>query len=189
VARDPDASRIVDSVNEAGWLGAARRIDSANHDDRPVGCKVELVVVHGISLPPGCFDGRAVIDFFTNALCYEAHPYYLQLRELRVSSHFFIRRGGELIQFVSCEKRAWHAGASLWQGRSRCNDFSVGIELEGTDDVPYEDAQYRVCDDVIAALRDAYPIAAVVGHSDIAPGRKTDPGPCFDWLKLSQRAR
>ncbi len=130
-----------------------------------------------------------MIDLFTNTLCHDAHPYYEQLRELRVSSHFFIRREGELIQFVSCEKRAWHAGSSQWQGRSRCNDFSVGLELEGTDDLPYEDVQYHVCADVIAALRIAYPIVAVVGHSDIAPGRKTDPGHAFDWSKLSRLAR
>jgi AmpD protein len=185
VAARSQRNRALLCIDEAGWLSGARRIDSPNQDERPSECSIDLVVVHGISLPPGCFGGGAVIDLFINALCHDAHPYYEQLRELRVSSHFFIRRTGELIQFVSCDKRAWHAGSSLWKGRSRCNDFSIGIELEGADDVAYEGIQYQVCADVIDALRSAYPIADIVGHSDIAPGRKTDPGPFFDWSKLS----
>jgi AmpD protein len=173
----------------AGWLPAARRIDSPNQDERPPGVDVNLLVIHGISLPPGCFEGSAVVDLFTNALPYDAHPYYDGLRGLRVSSHFFIRRSGDLIQFVSCLRRAWHAGASSWRGRERCNDFSIGIEWEGADDVQYNDIQYAVGARLIACLRCAYPILDVVGHSDVAPGRKTDPGDAFDWGKLALRER
>jgi len=145
---------------------------------------VSLIVVHAISLPPGEFGGTAIVDLFTNRLDPDAHPYFAQLDGLRVSAHFLLRRDGETAQFVSCKRRAWHAGPSLWQGRARCNDFSVGIELEGSDDLPFDDRQYRRLSVLLTTLRAHYPIQAIVGHSDIAPGRKTDPGPCFDWRRL-----
>jgi AmpD protein len=143
--------------------------------------------VHGISLPPGEFGGDDVARLFTNTLDADAHPSYASIAGLRVSSHFFIRRDGELQQFVGCNDRAWHAGVSSWRGRERCNDFSVGIELEGTDRVPYEDAQYRRLAALLRALKRRCPtIAEAVGHSDVAPGRKTDPGPAFDWDRLAR---
>ena len=172
---DPDAS---------GWLRGAHHLPSPNYDARPEGSAIELIVIHNISLPPGVFDGDAVIDLFTNRLDWDAHPYYQGIRGLKVSAHFFIRRDGTLIQFVPCTQRAWHAGASNWQGRDRCNDFSIGIELEGTDDLPFTDAQYATLIPLLATLKMAYPIQAVVGHSDIAPDRKTDPGPHFAWQRL-----
>ncbi|HNQ05123.1 MAG TPA: 1,6-anhydro-N-acetylmuramyl-L-alanine amidase AmpD [Thiobacillaceae bacterium] len=172
-------------LDAQGWLAGARRIPSPNCDARPQGERVCLVVLHNISLPPGEFGGPGVEDLFCNRLDARAHPYYAQIHALRVSAHFFIRRDGELIQFVPCGLRAWHAGASQWRGRERCNDFSVGIELEGTDEVPFTTAQYERLDIVLPALRRAYPIAAIVGHADIAPGRKTDPGPHFDWSRLA----
>lgn len=169
-----------------GWIDGIRHIPSPNCDERPAGKRVWLVVIHAISLPPGEFGGPGVIELFTNRLDPAAHPYYQGIRGLRVSAHFFIRRDGETIQFVPCSKRAWHAGVSSWRGRERCNDFSVGIELEGSDETPFTDAQYAALDDLLAALRAAYPIDDVVGHADIAPGRKTDPGPCFDWSRLAR---
>ena len=167
-----------------GWLAAARRMPSPNCDERPEGTAIRLVVIHNISLPPGVFDGDAVIELFTNRLDWDAHPYYQGIRGLEVSAHFFIRRDGTLIQFVPCALRAWHAGASCWQGAERCNDFSIGIELEGSDDLPFTDAQYAALGPLLQALKQAYPIEAVVGHSDIAPGRKTDPGPHFAWQRV-----
>jgi AmpD protein len=145
---------------------------------------VTLVVLHGISLPPGQFGGRDIERLFTNSLDPTAHPYFGGVAALRVSAHFLIRRSGEIVQFVACADRAWHAGASSWGGRERCNDFSVGVELEGADDVPYAAAQYRAGTKLVAAVARRYPIAAVVGHSDVAPGRKTDPGPAFDWVRF-----
>ena len=171
-------------VDAQGWLEGVRRIPSPNCDERPVGEAITLVVIHNISLPPGVFGGEGVIELFTNRLDPAAHPYYATIKDLRVSAHFLIRRDGELIQFVPCSKRAWHAGVSRWRGRERCNDYAIGIELEGTDDLPYTDDQYAVLNDLLAVLCDAYPIADVVGHADIAPGRKTDPGPAFDWSRL-----
>lgn len=168
-----------------GWMSAARRIDSPNVDDRPAGEAISLVVVHAISLPPAQFGSDDIARLFTNSLDPEAHPYFSGISALRVSAHFLIRRDGVLIQFVSCLRRAWHAGESSWNGRERCNDFSIGIELEGCDERPFEEAQYLRLVDLIRTLRARYPIAAVVGHSDIAPGRKTDPGPCFDWSRLA----
>ncbi len=175
----------VSEFDETGWLGGARRIDSPNQDERPAGELVRLIVIHNISLPPGEFAGPGVEQLFTNRLDPAAHPYYAQIEGLRVSSHFFIRRDGELIQFVSCLARAWHAGVSTWRGRARCNDFSIGIELEGTDDRPFTDAQYVVLAQLLKQISRAYPIEGMTGHSDIAPGRKTDPGPSFDWARLS----
>ena len=148
-----------------------------------------LAVVHGISLPPGEFGGPGIVELFTNRLDTTTHAHYVTVAGLRVSAHFLIRRDGELIQFVPCTRRAWHAGASVWRGRERCNDFSVGIELEGTDSVAYEAVQYRVLADLLNALERRYPIEEVVGHSDIAPGRKTDPGPVFDWARLTRARR
>lgn len=168
----------------AGWLIGARRIDSPNADERPAGTETSLIVIHNISLPPGKFGGDDIADLFTNRLDPAAHPYYAGIAQLRVSAHFLIRRRGELLQFVPCDRRAWHAGVSTWQGRERCNDFSIGIELEGTDDRPFTQAQYRRLAALIRKLRRTYPVVDMVGHSDIAPGRKTDPGPYFDWSRL-----
>jgi AmpD protein len=168
---------------DTGVLPDAVQIPSPNWDLRPEGEAVSLLVIHNISLPPGEFGGDAIVRLFTNTLDFGAHPYYETLRDLRVSSHFLIRRDGELIQFVPCACRAWHAGASSWNGRERCNDFSIGVELEGADEVPYTDAQYRRLAGLTAELRRRYPIADIVGHADIAPDRKTDPGQAFDWVQ------
>jgi N-acetyl-anhydromuramoyl-L-alanine amidase len=171
-------------LDEAGWLDTARRVPSPNYDERPAGETVRLIVVHNISLPPGEFGGSGVVQLFTNRLDPGEHPYFSAIHGLRVSSHFFIRRDGELIQFVPCAARAWHAGVSSWRGRDRCNDFSIGIELEGTDDLPFTDTQYAVLARLVKQLSVAYPIEGIAGHSDIAPGRKTDPGPRFEWARL-----
>ncbi len=167
-----------------GWLPAARRLPSPNCDERPADAAISLVVVHAISLPPGEFGGPGILELFSNRLDPAAHPYYRQIEGLRVSAHFLIRRDGELIHFVPCRRRAWHAGVSSWRGRTACNDFSIGIELEGSDDVAFEDAQYERLGSLLAELRQRYPIEAVTGHSDIAPGRKTDPGPHFQWHRV-----
>jgi AmpD protein len=177
------------SVDAAGWLTAAERTESPNHDARPPNTAICLVVIHAISLPPGEFGGAAVSDFFTNRLDPAVHPYFATIATQRVSAHFFIRRDGRLIQFVSCLERAWHAGISCWQGRERCNDFSLGIELEGDDHSDYTTQQYQALKCLLAALRQQFPIEAVVGHADIAAGRKTDPGPHFDWLQIAEQAR
>jgi AmpD protein len=176
-------------LEDGGWLAGARRVDSPNCDERPPGVPVALVVVHGISLPPGVFRGDAVERLFTNRLDAGAHPCFRAIAALRVSAHFFLRRDGELIQFVACDRRAWHAGASSWRGRERCNDFSIGIELEGTDTRPYTARQYARLAALLEALRTRYPIEALAGHSDVAPGRKTDPGPAFHWMRLAARLR
>ena len=168
-------------LDEEGVLAGAGRIPSPNYDERPDDAAVSLLVVHSISLPPGQFGGEAIAQLFTNTLDFAAHPYYETLRDLKVSAHFLVRRDGELIQFVPCAKRAWHAGASSWRGRERCNDFSVGVELEGADDQAYSDSQYSRLAALLVVLRQRYPIVDVVGHADISPGRKTDPGPAFDW--------
>ena len=166
-----------------GWLSGMRRVASPHCDARPSGTRINLLVIHNISLPPGEFGGEAIVRLFTNTLDTDAHPYYAQLKGVKVSAHFLIRRDGEIIQFVPCGKRAWHAGASAWQGRVACNDFSVGIEMEGSDSAPFSDQQYTALRRLTRRLRRAYPIRGVTGHSDIAPGRKTDPGPCFDWSR------
>lgn len=174
------------TFDAAGWLTAgARHCPSPNFDERPPDGEVELIVVHNISLPPDEFGGLGVERLFTNRLDPAAHPYYAAIAGLRVSAHFFIRRDGELIQFVSAEKRAWHAGVSNWCGQERCNDFSLGIELEGCDTQAFEPAQYERLRALVVALKARYPVRDVVGHSDVAPGRKTDPGPFFDWSELS----
>ena len=167
-----------------GVAAGIRFLPSPNCDERPAGAALELLVVHNISLPPGEFGGDGIIDLFMNRLDPSAHPYYATIAQLRVSAHFLVRRDGELIQFVPCAKRAWHAGESAWRGRSRCNDFSVGVELEGADDQPFADIQYAELAPLITALQRAYGALEIVGHSDIAPARKTDPGPCFDWQRL-----
>jgi AmpD protein len=159
-------------------------VPSPNCDERSPSATIDLLVIHGISLPPGEFAGDAICDLFTNSLDCAAHPYFRSLRDLRVSAHFLVRRDGSLVQFVPCLMRAWHAGESAWRGRNACNDFSIGIEVEGSDDVPYAPAQYAALGDLVRALSASYPIAEIVGHSDIAPGRKTDPGPHFDWARL-----
>ena len=171
-------------VDERGIANLARRIRSPNRDARPADAEITLVVVHGISLPPGKFGGDDIVRLFTNRLDPSAHPSYAAIAPLRVSAHFLIRRDGALIQFVDCARRAWHAGASSWRGRARCNDYSSGVELEGTDVRPYTARQYACLARLVRTLRERYPIADVVGHSDVAPGRKTDPGPAFDWPRL-----
>jgi len=173
------AARI--SVDREGVVRAAAQVSSPNCDERPEGTAITLLVVHCISLPPGEFGGPGIIELFSNRLDPAVHPYYAEVAKLRVSAHFLIRRDGALLQFMSCEKRAWHAGVSSWRGRMHCNDFSIGVELEGTEDSEYEKAQYATLAALTRALVKRYPIVDVAGHSDIAPGRKTDPGPSFDW--------
>jgi AmpD protein len=170
-------------LNSDGWLTGVERIASPNFDARPEGVAVDLIVIHNISLPPGEFGGPAVVQLFTNRLDAGAHPYYAGICNLRVSAHFLIRRDGTITQFVSSDERAWHAGVSSWQGRERCNDFSIGVELEGSDDLPFEAAQYAALAGLTRAIRKRYPIRGIMGHSDVAPGRKTDPGPHFDWRR------
>jgi AmpD protein len=172
-----------DPFDALGWHRRARRVRSPNFDARPAGAAPVLLVVHHISLPAGRFSGDAIERLFTNRLEESDHPTFAGLGALRVSSHFLIRRRGELIQFVSCDDRAWHAGASCFQGRERCNDFSIGVELEGTGERRYTDAQYRVLASLTRALAARWPLAHLAGHSDVAPGRKTDPGPSFDWKR------
>lgn len=175
------------AVDRDGWAHGARVLPSPNFEPRPEGAVPTLIVVHNISLPPGEFGGGAIADLFLNRLDCDAHPYYdAHLRGLRVSSHFVILRDGTLEQFVSCDERAWHAGVSNFFGRERCNDFSIGIELEGADANPFEAAQYATLAALVGALVARYPIEALAGHSDIAPGRKTDPGPHFDWARLQR---
>ena len=171
------------NVNAEGIVQGVRYLPSPNCDERPPQGSINLLVIHNISLPPNEYGGEGVMAFFTNRLDPDAHPYYQTIQDLKVSAHFFIRRNGEVVQFVPCSKRAWHAGASNWQGQERCNDFSIGIELEGSDFEPFADAQYEALSALTLALKQAYPIEGIVGHSDIAPGRKTDPGPCFDWAR------
>ncbi|HXC40699.1 MAG TPA: 1,6-anhydro-N-acetylmuramyl-L-alanine amidase AmpD [Burkholderiales bacterium] len=168
-------------LDEAGVLSSARQVPSPNCDVRPDPTDICLLVVHSISLPPGEYGGPEIEALFTNQLDCSAHPYFEGLRGLKVSAHFLIRRDGELIQFVPCSQRAWHAGASQWRGRERCNDFSIGVELEGMDDQPFAAPQYTKLIELGRTLMSRYPIEDVVGHSDIAPGRKTDPGAHFDW--------
>ena len=181
---DPLERPCID-VDDQGWATCAswpiERTLSPNHDARPDGCAPWLIVIHNISLPPGVFGGRAIDALFTNTLDCEADRYYDALRDLRVSSHFLLRRDGRAVQFVDCDSRAWHAGVSSFDGQDRCNDFSIGIELEGDDATPFERRQYALLDGLIDALMRRYPVRAIAGHSEIAPGRKTDPGPCFDW--------
>jgi AmpD protein len=167
-----------------GWVDAARRVLSPNRDERPAGAEVSLLLIHSISLPPGQFGGDAIERLFTNRLDPRADPSFESVAGLRVSAHFLVRRDGALTQFVSCADRAWHAGVSRWKGRERCNDFSIGIELEGTDERPYTAKQYARLAALVRRLKRSWPIEDIAGHSDVAPGRKTDPGPSFDWPRL-----
>ena len=166
-----------------GWVSGLRKISSPNCDARPAGVAIDLLVIHNISLPPDQFGGKAITEFFTNTLDTTAHPYYEQIKGVKVSAHFLIQRNGLLIQFVPCPKRAWHAGASAWRERAACNDFSLGVELEGSDSTPFSDQQYAALVRLTRRLMRTYPIRDIVGHSDIAPQRKTDPGPFFDWTR------
>ena len=170
-----------------GWWSAAARRESPNFDARSEGAAVELVVLHHISLPAGVFGGDAVAALFENRLADSDDPQLAALAELRVSAHFFIRRDGAAVQFVSVDQRAWHAGVSAWRGRAGCNDFSIGIELEGDAETAFTQPQYDTLNQLLAALAQQQPIAAVTSHSEIAAGRKIDPGPCFDWSRLERR--
>ena len=180
-------SPTIPSVDSDGYLDTARQCPSPNCDARPPDTELSLLVVHGISLPPGEFGGPEIEQLFCNELDWDAHEYFGEIRGLEVSSHVLVRRDGELVQFVPFGKRAWHAGDSVFRGRTRCNDYSIGIELEGTDDLPYTDAQYAALSALLVALIDRYPALnprVIAGHCDIAPGRKSDPGPAFDWMRL-----
>jgi AmpD protein len=173
-----------DGLWQAGWYRFARALPSPNFGPRPAGAQIDLIVLHSISLPPGRYGGDEVQRLFTNRLDWDAHPYFEGIRGLEVSSHFYVRRNGELWQFVSCDDRAWHAGASAWRGRANCNDDSIGIELEGLEGERFEPAQYETLASLCPAIAQHYPIAFVAGHEHIAPGRKEDPGSGFDWLLL-----
>lgn len=172
-------------VGPSGWVDDVARCPSPNFDARPSGTAIDLLVIHNISLPPGVFGGGHVHRLFANALAGGEHPFLDQLAGVRVSAHFLIERDGRVTQFVNCADRAWHAGASSFRGRSRCNDFSIGIELEGTDFTPFADAQYAALALLVPALTQAYPLAHACGHSEIAQDRKTDPGPHFDWSRVT----
>ena len=171
-------------INDAGFANRAKVILSPNFDNRPSKSNVNLIVIHNISLPPRIYGGNNIIDLFTNKLNPDDHEYFKSISDLKVSSHFLIRREGSLIQFVSCLDRAWHAGESTWNQVNNCNDFSIGIELEGSDYDIFESEQYRCLEKLIQSILKKYPIEAIAGHSDIAPSRKTDPGPYFDWEKI-----
>lgn len=171
---------------QRGWYRHARRLDSPNFGPRPVGAQIDLLLLHSISLPPGEYGTGCVQQLFTNQLDWQAHPYFEGITGLQVSAHFFVSREGHLWQFVSCEDRAWHAGASHYRGRDNCNDDSIGIELEGLEGQAFEDAQYETLSTLAAALLGHYPIAHLAGHEHVAPGRKLDPGPGFDWSQLQK---
>ena len=170
-----------------GWWRGALPRTSPNFDSRPTDVEVELVVLHHISLPAGEFEGNAVRDFFENRLDIARYPMLAELADVHVSAHFFLRRTGEVLQFVSCNDRAWHAGVSTWRGRGGCNDYAIGIEIEGDAVTPFTDLQYAALVELLAATQQNYPIEAVTTHSEIAPGRKIDPGPTFDWSRLDVR--
>lgn len=181
------ADARLEAISPAGWLDGVRRVESPNCDERPAGVQPDLIVVHGISLPPGEFGGPWIDALFTNQLPAGEHPFFAEVASLRVSAHVLVRRDGGVVQYVPFHRRAWHAGESRWQGRERCNDYSIGIELEGTDASAYEPAQYVTLARLVARLCRAYPTLSperIVGHSDVAPGRKTDPGIAFDWPLL-----
>ena len=170
-----------------GWWSSAQRLDSPNFGERPSQSQIDLLVIHSISLPPGVYGGPEIEALFTNQLDWDAHPYFAQIRDMQVSSHFVIRRDGFLMQFVSCEKRAWHAGVSHYRGRDNCNDDSIGIELEGLEGELFASAQYDTLSVLCTELVNHYPIAHIAGHEDIAPGRKLDPGAGFDWQLLQEK--
>ena len=180
------------TLDKQGWLAPSADValrPSPNFNERPSDTAVSLLVVHNITLPPGQFGTPYITDLFLNQLNIAADPWFVNVEGLKVSAHFVIDRLGHITQFVSCDDRAWHAGASSFEGREQCNDFSIGIELEGTDDVPFEAVQYERLAALTQCLRARYPLTAATGHSDIAPGRKTDPGPCFDWSHFSALAQ
>ena len=181
------AAESGDALWQAGWYRFAKALPSPNFGPRPQGAQIDLIVLHSISLPPGEYGGDAVQRLFTNLLDWDAHPYFQSIRGLEVSSHFYVRRNGELWQFVSCDDRAWHAGPSSWRGRANCNDDSIGIELEGLEGDRFELAQYETLASLCPAIAQRYAIAFVAGHEHIAPGRKADPGSGFDWLLLQQQ--
>jgi N-acetyl-anhydromuramoyl-L-alanine amidase len=172
---------------DGAWLRSVRHLPSPNCSLRPQGTIVDLVIVHSISLPPGVYGGVQIEQLFANTLDWDAHPYFQTIRGIEVSAHFVVRRDGQATQFVSCDERAWHAGTSSWEGRAACNDFSIGIELEGIEGDTFEPAQMRTLAQLLQALRSRYPIAQVVGHEHVSPGRKQDPGTGFDWLALKRR--
>ncbi|MFS2165821.1 1,6-anhydro-N-acetylmuramyl-L-alanine amidase AmpD [Variovorax sp. Varisp62] len=176
-----------DGLWQAGWYRFAKALRSPNFGPRPTDAQTDLIVLHSISLPPGEYGGDAVQRLFTNQLDWDAHPYFQSIRGLEVSSHFYVRRNGELWQFVSCDDRAWHAGASSWRGRGNCNDDSVGIELEGLEGQPFDEPQYETLASLCAAVAQHYPIAHIAGHEHIAPGRKQDPGAGFEWRRLREQ--
>lgn len=187
----PHNEKRILRLDRHGWLHAGDGVSlepSPNFDARPDGQDAFLLVLHNISLPPGQFGGPEVVDFFLNRLDYSSHPWLDRLRDVRVSAHFFIRRDGRIVQFVSTHARAWHAGVSIFEERERCNDFSIGIELEGTDTLPYADTQYGALQRLLPALRVRHPLRAVRGHEHIAPLRKTDPGPAFDWARFAKES-
>ena len=168
-------------LTQTGLIKDANFLRSTNFDARPIGKVINMVVIHSISLPPNKFGGTFIEDFFTNKLKIKKNSYFKKIKDLKVSSHFLIKRTGELVQFVSCKNRAWHAGDSNWKNNSNCNDFSIGIELEGSDLTPFEEIQYMKLINLLKCLCKYYPINVIVGHNQIAPERKTDPGPFFDW--------
>lgn len=186
-ATSPESGRV--SRWQYGWWPRARHVPSPNEGPRPASAIIDLVVLHSISLPPGVFGGPEIEALFTNRLDCEAHPFFAGIRGLQVSAHFVVRRDGRVLQFVSCDRRAWHAGASVWRGRANCNDYSIGIELEGLEGGLFEPAQYTRLATLLRALKRRYPIADVVGHEHVAPGRKADPGAGFDWQELCRRLR
>lgn len=172
-----------------GWLSGVRHLPSPNFGPRPAQAQIDLLVVHSISLPPGQFGTGCVQQLFTNQLDWDAHPYFQGIRGLEVSAHFFIERTGQIWQFVSCDARAWHAGKSAWRGRENCNDDSIGIELEGLEGLTFEDPQYASLQQLSEAIAQHYPLHYIAGHEHIAPGRKQDPGPGFDWPRLQKPLR
>jgi N-acetyl-anhydromuramoyl-L-alanine amidase len=180
---NPDTTLTLDPT---GWITTARHCPSPNYGPRPSGVAIDLAIIHSISLPPGVYRGDAIERLFTNTLDWDAHPYYQHLRGMQVSAHFVIRRRGQLIQFVSCDERAWHAGPSSWQGRDNCNDYAIGIELEGLEGDTFTASQYRVLTKLLNTLARRYPLKNVVGHEHVAPGRKQDPGPGFDWGSMKK---
>jgi AmpD protein len=183
----PDPARD-GSTWKQGWYGYAKRLDSPNFGPRPTDASIDLVVLHSISLPPGVYGGDSVARLFTNCLDWDAHPYFQRIRGIQVSAHFFIGRSGELWQFVSCDARAWHAGLSSFRGRDNCNDYSIGIELEGLEGGKFEPQQYFCLQKLLSAVARAYPVRYLAGHSDVAPGRKMDPGDGFEWERLADLA-
>ena len=181
------AAEFGDALWQAGWYRFAKALPSPNFGPRPQGAQIDLIVLHSISLPPGEYGGDAVQRLFTNRLDWDAHPYFQSIRGLEVSSHFYVRRNGELWQFVSCDDRAWHAGVSTWRGRGNCNDDSIGIELEGLEGQHFEEPQYETLASLCAAIAQHFPVAYIAGHEHIAPGRKQDPGAGFDWRLLREQ--